>query len=482
MASKDGFLTVVDSELKYPKSYQINYGMKTSEILVTDTAVCSSLGVVLVATSNCDLLLCSLAAGRCDISLRVVQFPQTITYLHVWSEPSKNEKVTIFCGDSSGGLVVIRLYQASSKGFLQNNDYVENNRIKCEHLFNFTPNFMIVQYYTALHKNWITGVRYIPHMDVFVTSARDDKVGARITHLQGKKEDVLFRVFRGVTCLDFCFKRTTLVTGCGDLTVKLWNPQIPQKPTAILKGHVCSIQLVGVNDVEDYVLSVALDKSVRVHSMNDHTCLQTLVSTCRLPGGLFESMHLNVATGQLFLGSKFIALYNRNIGAIETKANEKTSHSQAVCAVLYNPVFNYVVSADINSSVSVWDFETGKLQMQFSGCHTRSQPGDTAIVEITSLAFDVSYRRLITAAADGSVKIWNFNNGALLRECQAIDATEVTQIISTTSKILVAGWGRRIIQHMDTRDETETRPWDLKHADDITGMVLYDPFVVTSSF
>ncbi len=35
---------------------------------------------------------------------------------------------------------------------------------------------------------------------------------------------------------------------------------------------------------------------------------------------------------------------------------------------------------------------------------------------LTAAAFDVNQRRLLTAGNDGSVRMWNFNNGSLLRE------------------------------------------------------------------
>ena len=56
--------------------------------------------------------------------------------------------------------------------------------------------------------------------------------------------------------------------------------------------------------------------------------------------------------------------------------------------------------------MSVWDVETGEKTMQFSRCH-----GD---VELTAMTFDTSGRRLITGGRDGTLKIWNFNNGACL--------------------------------------------------------------------
>ena len=49
-------------------------------------------------------------------------------------------------------------------------------------------------------------------------------------------------------------------------------------------------------------------------------------------------------------------------------------------------------------------------KLQFSHCHGNH--------EITAMTFDPTHRRLLTAGKDGTIKIWNFNNGALLDELQ----------------------------------------------------------------
>ena len=51
-------------------------------------------------------------------------------------------------------------------------------------------------------------------------------------------------------------------------------------------------------------------------------------------------------------------------------------------------------------------------------------------VEITSISFDPTMRRLITGTGDGTVRIWNFNNGACLRELQSADGNEVRVVCS----------------------------------------------------
>ena len=60
--------------------------------------------------------------------------------------------------------------------------------------------------------------------------------------------------------------------------------------------------------------------------------------------------------------------------------------------------------------VKLWDFETGNFMFEFNKAH-----GDSAI---TSIAFDTSGRRLITAGRDGAVRIWNYNNGHCLRSLE----------------------------------------------------------------
>lgn len=65
-----------------------------------------------------------------------------------------------------------------------------------------------------------------------------------------------------------------------------------------------------------------------------------------------------------------------------------------------------MVTACHGSMIRVWDIDTGEKIIQFSKCH--------GSIEITAMTFDPTGRRLITGARDGSIKMWNFNNGACL--------------------------------------------------------------------
>ena len=65
----------------------------------------------------------------------------------------------------------------------------------------------------------------------------------------------------------------------------------------------------------------------------------------------------------------------------------RTHHDQ-LCSAIYNPFYKQVVTGADDSSVSVWDVETGDRCITFNRCHQDN--------EITCLTFDHSLRRLIT--------------------------------------------------------------------------------------
>ncbi|CAN0403813.1 unnamed protein product, partial [Hapterophycus canaliculatus] len=81
----------------------------------------------------------------------------------------------------------------------------------------------------------------------------------------------------------------------------------------------------------------------------------------------------------------------------------KQTHEAPVTAALYNSHFHQVVSGDAMGNVHVWLVETGLLAFRFGRAHGTSK--------ISCMSFDASERRLLTGANDGTVKLWNFNNG-----------------------------------------------------------------------
>jgi WD repeat-containing protein 49 len=91
---------------------------------------------------------------------------------------------------------------------------------------------------------------------------------------------------------------------------------------------------------------------------------------------------------------------------------DRTGHRAQLVAVLFNPLFDVIVSVDESGAVCVWNLQDGAR----SGRFTASHGGESGPVpHVTAAALDSNQRRLVTGANDGSVRLWNFNNGSLLR-------------------------------------------------------------------
>lgn len=67
-----------------------------------------------------------------------------------------------------------------------------------------------------------------------------------------------------------------------------------------------------------------------------------------------------------------------------------------------------MVSVDEGGTVCFWNLEDGRRQSFFHRAHGSAR--------VTAVAFDAAQRRLLTGSNQGSVRMWNFNNGFLLRE------------------------------------------------------------------
>lgn len=69
----------------------------------------------------------------------------------------------------------------------------------------------------------------------------------------------------------------------------------------------------------------------------------------------------------------------------------------ALTCALYNPTLRQVVTGYANSSVTLWDVETGRRHLQIFNAHGEE--------ELLCMALDSSHRRLITGACNGTIKV-----------------------------------------------------------------------------
>ncbi|VIO92162.1 platelet-activating factor acetylhydrolase IB alpha subunit, putative [Brugia malayi] len=75
-----------------------------------------------------------------------------------------------------------------------------------------------------------------------------------------------------------------------------------------------------------------------------------------------------------------------------------SGHRSPITRVIFHPVYSIIASSSEDSTIKVWDFETGDFE--------RSLKGHTDAVQ--DLAFDISGKLLASCSADMTIKIWEF--------------------------------------------------------------------------
>lgn len=96
--------------------------------------------------------------------------------------------------------------------------------------------------------------------------------------------------------------------------------------------------------------------------------------------------------------------------------------------------------------------------------------GELLRVEITAACFDPKHQLLLTGARDGTLKVWNFNNGFCVRHFSITRNFEVTAVFWVPDRILAVGWNRFVMEFADAGVKTEFpngKCWDTQHDEEI---------------
>jgi WD40 repeat protein len=86
----------------------------------------------------------------------------------------------------------------------------------------------------------------------------------RTAQIRCEADQTIFKIHKGVKTFDLCTTKNVLATGGMDRVVRLWNPYLPSRPVARLRGHNAPVFLVKVAPEDNRIFSISADKTVMV--------------------------------------------------------------------------------------------------------------------------------------------------------------------------------------------------------------------------
>lgn len=469
--SKDGILVFWGNDLQIKRTISLtetnSNGNKSKPIWVTDVTCLANVKKVVVSTTDRDITFYDCSANNFEKQFILTGLDHCVLCMDYWYNPKNMNHSCLLLGDAGGSVSCITFKQATvglfdvSIGKQNNMSTSTVRRIPFLELICGRHPTVSAVMFRNLHDDWVRKVKYIPNLHCFLSCANTSQTSLFLGDLQSKKMKSYFKIRKGIYTFDYDKENNIIVTGGLDRYIRLWNPYVTSKATSVLKGHNSSV----VHIVAQYeqIISLSKDKVVKIWDTRDHCCIQTIPSRLTDVGAHpITTVFYNRKMQTLLLGSNTIAVLEKNKRSESNNTEDKsTSHPKPLCGALYNDLFNQVVSACHGSVVNVWHVDTGEKAIMFANAHDGH--------EITAMSFDPTKRRLITGSRNGTVKIWNFNNGACLRELHAVKDGEVTGIVCPKQRIVTVGWNHEITVYRDVRGAEDDPPklWNALHKDDI---------------
>ncbi|XP_034070180.1 WD repeat-containing protein on Y chromosome isoform X1 [Gymnodraco acuticeps] len=466
--SKGGQISVWSSSLHILKTLGLA-GDPTEEVASTrrfrgwtsDAVYMGNVHTVAIATDCRDLHFINVSTGAVFQDAHLFGFRSVPTALCYWHDAQSPEQPSLLLmGDDKGGVHLL-WFLNPSKGLFKSPSKTESGpqRIFFPDLGEHSS-MVSYRHIPNVHQESITRVMFEPGTNVVMTSSESDNTSVVFMNVTLKQEPYIWTFKQGAKCFDYDASLQLMVTGGCDRAVRLWTRFITSRPVASLLGHRTAVLDVKIYQPVGQILSYSRDAELRVWDISSHQCLKSvaLQFPCQQPGripehGNFPFLLLSPPLTEqplLAVACKdylaVLSLSERRRGGggwLTDEGREPGPNIQSgppLSCALYNPTLRQVATGHEDSSVSLWDVETGRRRLQILNAH-----GEEGIAR---MALDSSHRRLVTGARNGTIKVWNLLNGLNLHKLEPVDTSEVTGLTCLhDNQLLAVGWSRRVAQY-----------------------------------
>lgn len=480
--SKEGIVGIWSLNMKNLKYCNANhYQNRNTHPWFTDMVPMYNVNMLALTSTDRDISIFDLSRKKFTMRYYVTGFDNCITAMDYWVDSKDMNIALLLMGDTSGSIHAIRFETALRGGPF---GAVSGKKNSCKRVSfpEVLRGFVLgvkAQKIANVHEDWVNKVMYLPDIDCFLSSCQGQQTALFFGDFTGKKSHAYFKVNKGVLSFDYSHHLNIIVTGGMDYFLRVWNPYVNNKAIVLLKGHTKPVNHVIINERKNQVISIDKGRSLRVFDLRDQTCLQQVSGRMiKFDPFPISACFYNAALRTILLAANQIVMLEKR--EEDEGFFEALSHNKPVVAALYSKVFNSVVSACQESVVSIWDTRNGDKLMQFVNAHCRMERGVEIPVEITALCFDYNGRRLVSGARNGTIHVWNFNNGSLMQNFELPDNSDVTGIVCTQHSFYVTGWGRTVYSYVDGGGEEHRKNWKVQHKEDILSIAYLPPNIIAT--
>ncbi|MBN3300586.1 WDR49 protein, partial [Amia calva] len=417
--SKEGTLTIWNRNLRILKTQEVSSepseavgGRRRFRNWTTDAVYMTNVHKIAVATTSRDIHFFDLSTANCFEEFHLFGINNVPTCLSYWYDTKSPGSPSLLLWGDDGGDVSLLWFLRPQVGMFETSFTNEEGpqRVFMQDIHGHSR-LLSYQRIVGVHQETIRRICYQSHGDLIIASSGSSSSSLVIMDTARKKKSYTWAInkaicvspLQGVTCFDFCKSLNLLVTGGMDHRVRLWNQYVTSRPVAVLEGHYMTVLDVAIYEPLGQIFSYSKDAVLKVWDIVSQRCLRTLV--LKFPC---------VQAGRTLEHGDFPFLL-----------------------VPTAPHVLLVVTGCDDSTVAVWDVDTGTKCLQLSGVHGQE--------EITCMAFDSTLRRLVTGARNGTIKVWNLQNGHNLHKLEAAAEAEVTGVVCLQdNKLLTVGWSQQI--------------------------------------
>ncbi|CAD8120171.1 unnamed protein product [Paramecium sonneborni] len=308
------------------------------------------------------------------------------------------------------------------------------------------------------HSNWIQSVCFSPDKTTLASGSGDKsirlwdvKTGQQKAKIDGHSDRVW----------SVCFSPdgTTLASGSDDKSIRLWDVKTGQQK-AKLDGHSNTVYSVSFSPDNTTLASGSSDMSVRLWDV------KTGQQKAKLDGhsNTVYSVSFSPDNTTLASGSSdmSVRVWNVKTGQQEAKLDGHNSYVQSVC---FSPDGTILASGGYDKSIRLWNVKTGQQKAKLDG-HSQW---------VQSVCFSPDRTTLASGSQDNSIRIWDAQTGQQKAKLDGHNNWVQSVCFSSDGTILASGSYDNSIRIWDLEIGQQIYPTDKRFKDLIEDLKIQLP-------